>query len=152
MTNNPASLQNLHDIIVSTPVPFWPPAPGWILLLGLFIMLASFLLFRAVIRYHRNAYRRAALAELRLAADGPEPLPLIASLLKRTALVAYRREQVASLTGETWISWLAMTGGKAVPSQVETALTDGVYGGAAADPKALTDFAISWIRNHRGGQ
>ena len=151
MTNDPASLQNLHDIVVPPPVPFWPPAPGWILLLGLFIMLVAFLLVRAVIRYRRNAYRRAALAELRLAAAGPEPLPIIAALLKRTALAAFRREQVASLTGAAWVSWLARTGGRAVPAAVEAALKQGLYGGAATDPKALTDFAAGWIRRHRGG-
>ncbi len=151
MTNDPASLQNLHDILVPPPAPFWPPAPAWILLLCLFIMLVAFLLVRAVIRNRRNAYRRVALAELRLAAAGPEPLPLIAALLKRTALAAFRREQVASLTGETWVSWLARTGGRAVPASVEAALKKGLYGGAATDPKALTDFADRWIRHHRGG-
>ena len=151
MTNDPARLQNLHDIVVPPPAPFWLPAPGWSLLLGLFIVLVAFLLIRAVLLYRRNAYRRAALAELRLAAAGPEPLPLIAALLKRTALAAYRREEVASLTGETWVSWLARTGGRAVPAPVEAALKQGLYGGAATDPKALSDFAGSWIRRHRGG-
>ena len=151
MTNDPASLQNLHDIVVSSPAPFWPPASGWILLLGLFIMLAAFLLIRAVILYRRNAYRRVALDELRQAAASPEPLALIASLLKRTALAAYGREEVASLTGETWVSWLGRTGGRNVPAPVEAALRQGLYGGAATDLKVVTDFAGSWIRRHRGG-
>ena len=151
MTNSHANLQNLHDIVIPSTVSVWPPAAGWILLLCLFILVITFLIVRAVIRYRRNAYRRSALAELRLAAASPEPLPIIATLLKRTAIAAFRREQVASLTGETWVSWLARTGGRAVPAQVEAALKHGLYGGAATDPKALTDFAGSWIRHHRGG-
>lgn len=151
MTNDPASLQKLHDILLPPPAPLWPPAPGWLFLLGLFILLAAFVLIRAVIRYRRNGYRRAALAELGVAAAGPEPLPLIAALLKRTALAAFPREEVAGLTGEKWVVWLAKTGGRAVPAPVETTLKQGLYGGAASEPKVLTDFAATWIRHHRGG-
>ena len=149
--NDFSSLENLHDIVVPPPAPFWPPAPGWILLLGLFILFVAFILIHAVIRYRRNAYRRAALSELRIAAAGGEPLPVIAALLKRTALAAYPREEVAGLTGVAWVSWLADTSGLAVPEPVETALRQGVYGGSAADPKSLFDFAARWIRRHRGG-
>ena len=28
-TGDPASLQNLNDIVALGPVPWWPPAPGW---------------------------------------------------------------------------------------------------------------------------
>jgi hypothetical protein len=151
VTNDPASLQNLYDIVLPPPAPFWPPAPGWLFLLGLFTLLLGFVFARGVIRYSRNAYRRAALAELGVAAASPEPLPLIAALLKRTALAAFPREEVAGLTGSAWVTWLAKMGGRAVPPPVETALKQGLYGGAAGEPKVLTDFAATWIRDHRGG-
>jgi len=149
--NDPGNLQNLHDIVVPPPAPFWPPAPGWIFLLGLIILVLIFVLTRAVGRYRRNTYRRAALAELRVAVSRPQPLISTAGLLKRTALVAYAREEVAGLTGKAWVAWLSKTSGLAVPEPVDTALRQGVYGGATADPKLLSDFAARWIRRHRGG-
>jgi hypothetical protein len=149
--NDPASLQNLSDIVLPPQAPFWPPASGWLFLLGLFILFLVFLITRTVIRYRRNGYRRAALAELQATTAMLEPLPLIAALLKRTALAAYCREEVAGLTGGAWVAWLSKTSGLAVPEPVETALQQGVYGGAATDSKALTDFAAHWIRRHRGG-
>jgi len=152
MTNSSDSLQNLQDIVVAAPVSFWPPASGWIVLFCLLILIMIFLLVRAVLRYRRNAYRRAALAELHRAAASPEPLPLLAALLKRTALAAYAREEVANLSGATWISWLTATGGREVPAGVAAALQQGVYAGSGADLQALLDFSESWIRRHRGGQ
>lgn len=148
--SSPGSLQNLQDIVLPPPVPFWPPAPAWLILLGAVVLLLCFLTARAMVRYRRNAYRRAALAELLSASAAAEPLPLIATLLKRAALAACRREEVAGLTGGEWMAWLSKTSGLEVPEPVDTALRQGVYGGAAADPKALSAFAARWIRSHRG--
>jgi hypothetical protein len=151
---DPGSLANLNDIIEAPPVPWWPPAPGWLFLLGIAVLLLLFLLTRAVLRYRRNAYRRAALAELGRAASVPQPLPLIAALLKRTALAAYPRKTVAGLTGQAWIEWLAATSGLSVPPAVATAFQQTLYHDrhdGAADPKAVSDFAAKWIRRHRGG-
>ena len=33
--NDPGSLQNLNDIVLPAPVPWWPLAPGWWVLIGL---------------------------------------------------------------------------------------------------------------------
>ena len=147
MTNDPASLQNLHDIVVPPPVSFWPPAPGWYLVAGLLLLLILVLLLRVVIRYRRNAYRRAALAKLASASS----LPQIATLLKRVALAAYPRTQVASLTGDAWLNWLAESSGLSIPAPVAVALTRGVYAGAdVADISPVTGFAADWIRRHKG--
>lgn len=110
---NSISLQNLHDIVVPAPVPWLPPAPGWYAL-GLTLLL--FLLWGTVVWYRhwqRNAYRRQALAELARienALDGDKAahllLPRLPELLKRTALAAYGRGEVASLSGKTWLDFL----------------------------------------------
>ena len=70
-----------------------------------------------------DAYRRAALRELR----GAESVVSIAELLKRAALAASPRTQVASLTGSAWVNWLAETGGRPVPAAVSQTLTIGVF-------------------------
>ena len=149
--NDPASLENLHDIVVPMPVPWWPPAPGWLFLGGLLLLLILIVLTRTALRYRRNAYRRVALTELRLAAAGTEPLPLVAGLLKRTAMAAYRREDVAGLTGKAWMDWLAETGKMTLPAPVVTALRQNLYDGGETDPKVLIDFATRWVQRHRGG-
>lgn len=148
--NDPASLENLHDIVVPLPVPWWPPAPGWLFLVGLFFLLLLIVLTRAVLQYRRNAYRRAALTELQLAAVDTRPLPLIAGLLKRTALATYRREDVAGLTGKVWVDWLAETGKMTLPAPVVTALGQNLYDGGETDPEVLIDFTTRWIQRHRG--
>jgi len=112
-------LQNLHDIVVPAPVSWLPPAPGWY---ALALTLLLFLIWGAVVWYRhrrRNLYRRQALAELArietaLAGDGATNLllPRVPELLKRAALAAYDREEVASLSGKPWLDFLDHSGGK----------------------------------------
>jgi Ca-activated chloride channel family protein len=66
------------------------------------------------LRYRRaNRYRREALAELKRMERGgttPAELPTqLALLLRRTALAAFPREQVAPLVGSAWLSFLDRT-------------------------------------------
>jgi len=65
----------------------------------------------------RNRYRREALAELVVIADQYRQDPAngglqIAHLLKRTALAAYPRAQVASLHGPQWARFLCQSSGQ----------------------------------------
>ena len=116
---NSISLQNLHDIVVPASVSWLPPAPGWYALgltLLLLVLWGAFLWYR---RWKRNAYRREALAELAhientLAGDGAAHLllPRLPELLKRTALAAYGRGEVASLCGKSWLDFLDHSIGK----------------------------------------
>jgi hypothetical protein len=105
--------------------------------------------FRAWRKWRANAYRRAALREL---AAG-ESVAAMAEILKRTALVAYPRTDVASLSGPAWLAWLAETGGRQVPTAVSQALTVGVFGdGESANVSQLAAFAAEWIRSHESGR
>src|SRR5262245_11663928 len=61
---DPASLDNLIDIVTPPPVPAWPPAPGWYVVAAVAALLFGWSLWRAAVRWRRAAYRRAALAEL----------------------------------------------------------------------------------------
>jgi hypothetical protein len=141
-----ASLDNLRDIVVPPPVPWWPPAPGWWLILATLAVLAGWFAVRRWRRYRAAAYRRAALREL----AGATGVATAAEILKRTALAAYPRTQVASLSGSAWCRWLESTAGIPVPGTVAEALAEGVFdqtdGQQVADVKA---FAAEWIRTHR---
>jgi hypothetical protein len=146
MNSDPASLANLRDIAMPPPVPWWPPAPGWWFLLATMCLIAVLAAIRGWRRWRTNAYRRAALRSLR----GAESVATIAEILKRAALVAFPRAEVASLSGSAWVQWLAETGGKPVPASLSQALSLGVYAGREiADSSELAGFAAEWIRSHQ---
>jgi Domain of unknown function (DUF4381) len=114
---DPTSLENLFDIVVPPPVPWWPPAPGWFVVGGVLLVLVFWGAWRAWRRWRVAAYRRAALAEWRqLKTHAADPghreaaLQLLPELVKRTALAAFPREAVASLSGEAWLRFLDRTG------------------------------------------
>ena len=116
MSADPASLQNLNDIVLPAAVGWWPFAAGWYLLLGLLLVALAWSGYRSLQRWMNNRYRRAALRELQLQADrinntderdaGLRQIPI---LLKRAALSVYPRSQVASLTGKDWFHFLNST-------------------------------------------
>jgi len=148
MNSDPASLANLRDIATPPPVPWWPLAPGWWMLLTMLGMIMVLMSVRGWQRWRGDAYRRAALRELR----GTEDVASIAALLKRAALAACPRTQVASLSGSAWVKWLAETGGRPIPAAVSEALTVGAYRGSqSADVSEVAAFAAEWIRMHRIG-
>ncbi|HEY8290778.1 MAG TPA: DUF4381 family protein [Acetobacteraceae bacterium] len=146
MTHDPADLSNLRDIALPTPIPWWPPQPGWWLLLAGLLVLVLFGVAWLVRRYRANAYRRAALRALQQ--TGPEAL---AALLKRTALAAVPRATVAGLTGNAWAAFLEQTGG--FPRSAEVTLTRATLDPARPlDPtgvEAARSAMRRWIRRHR---
>jgi Domain of unknown function (DUF4381) len=114
---DPTSLENLHDIITPPPVPWWPPAPVWYVLGGIALVLAVWAGWRGWRRWQAAAYRRAALTELqrlkaRTADDAQRGLALqeLPALVKRTALAAFPRQAVASLSSTAWLEFLDHTG------------------------------------------
>jgi hypothetical protein len=62
---DPTSLENLFDVVVPPPVPWWPPAPGWFVVGGVVLGLVFWTVWRVWRRWRAAAYRRAALAEWR---------------------------------------------------------------------------------------
>ncbi len=107
---SPAELP-LRDIHLPEPVGWWPPAPGWWLLLGLALAGAAAWAWLAWRR--RTRVRRAALAEWKrieetYAADGDVARLArdLSILMRRAAVTADERPRVAGLTGEAWLAWL----------------------------------------------
>lgn len=156
MNPDPGSLENLRDLAVLAPVAFWPPAPGaWIVLAGLVAMLV--LVLRDARRRHRaNAYRRAALAELDALAASPRPdarsIERVSEVMKRAALVAFPREQVAPLSGARWADFLAGSGrGKLDAPALRRLLCEayGTHGPEPADIRRLIEQARIWVAAHR---
>lgn len=156
MSSDPTSLSRLHDVIAPDPVPLWPLAPGWLWLLGMLALVLAALGLRGLIRFQRNRYRREALrelAQLQARADA-DVLADLSVLLKRTALTAFPREQVARLTGEPWFAFLDRSGGTDFSGGTGRILEDATYHAAAPGPEAnslqpLFAEVRQWIQQHQ---
>lgn len=127
------------------PISMMPQTVGWIWV-AFGLIAGLLLLIRKGLRRHRaNAYRRAALAALSDAGDDPAR---IAQIVRRTALAAFPREDVAGLTGEHWLAFLDRTlpgdGFSDGPGRV---LAAAPYRDVPVPP-GLTELAQKWISNH----
>jgi Domain of unknown function (DUF4381) len=119
---NPTDISSLplRDIHLPGPIGWWPPAPGWWLLIALLVIgLALYAL-----RYYRSRHRRVALRTLKRVRNaleqGAEPvacLQSVSTVLRRfamtTAAAARGRAatvvaepDVPGLIGDSWLEYL----------------------------------------------
>lgn len=146
MNGEPDSLDRLNDLVAPPPLPWWPPAPAWYVVIALLLLGIAFAAWKAWRRWRANAYRRAALAGLERADGALE----IAALLRRTALAIAPRAEVAALSSSAWPDWLDRRGPEAMPAEVRAVLARALYAPAPApDPAALRAYARRWISHHR---
>jgi hypothetical protein len=146
-------MANLTEIGTPDPVGWWPPAPGWYLLAGLLALIVLRLAWRRFRRWQSNAYRRDAVRELRtIAESGASGLSDLPELLKRVALVAYPRSDVAALSGDAWLHFLDRTLDTVEFSQgAGRLLPDLAYTSPALgdrEVRALIDLSRTWITRH----
>lgn len=156
---NPVATQALplRDIHLPPAPGFWPPAPGWwvlaiLLLVGLLTAIVYGLRLHRLHRHRRNVL--AALAQLGEGeSTGSRGAPLaaaVSALLKRVALARFPRKEVASLTGEAWLTFLDRTGGGGGfvngPGRVLAAAP--YTPEAVVDGAALIDLAKDWVRRN----
>jgi Domain of unknown function (DUF4381) len=147
---DPADLSNLRDIVLPAEVSLWPRAPGWWIVGVAGLAAAAILAAMAVVRYRRNGYRREALHAL-ATAEAQE----ISTVLKRAALAAWPREQVASLSGTAWLAFLDRAGDTTdFTSGAGRHIAPLAFGGAVGEEARTAAFAAarSWIRHHRRGR
>lgn len=163
MKENVLSIMDLRDIVLPTPVALWPPAPfAWILLAVAGIGLAV-LIRRGISRWRAGAYRREGLSNLRrieskfltLGSDMAAVREL-SVLLKRVALAAFPRKEVAALYGEDWSQFLDRTcKGCTFTAGSGHLLAVTMCAGSDASPpntretNQLVGQTRSWIKGHR---
>ncbi len=160
MSDPASSLELLHDIVEPAAAAWWPPAPGWCILLALCVLALLAGLLRAFIHWQRNRYRREA---LRLLSQLPpargewerdrQRLAAVAEILKRTALTAYPRGQVAMLSGGEWFEFLDKTGNTRFRKGIGAAMEASIYSAAGGAWQAeqfaeLETQVRQWIRQH----
>tara|TARA_Y100000758_G_scaffold269300_1_gene210702 strand:+ start:923 stop:1450 length:528 start_codon:yes stop_codon:yes gene_type:complete len=106
----PMMLSEMIDLLPPVPepaaVPWWPQTWGWALLGVAVLVAAAVFGWRRYRHWRANRYRQAALQELRQRLAAGEGAPALAEVLRRTALVAFPRPEVASLSGESWVAFL----------------------------------------------
>lgn len=147
-------MQLLHGVSEPDPVSMLPVTPGWWIVFAWLLAVLVLAILYFLQSYRRNRYRREALATLAAIDKQKELSPdrsaqLIATLLKRTALAAYPREDVAALIGQDWAEFLVKSA-NADPKVADAApmLAASAYR-PDADGRLLSDPARRWIRLHR---
>lgn len=104
----------LRDIHGLDSVPWWPLAPGWWFVLGLFALIPLLIGIRYWVIYNGpwlgwrgDARRQLQLLKKALPTDDPrEVAGRLSELLRRIAMARTGRREVAGLTGEMWLHWL----------------------------------------------
>lgn len=158
--DDPGRLDRLADIVSPPPAPWWPPAPGWYVVAGIAAAALLAIAVNEFLRWRRNAYRRAALRELETlvaaAKTDSARWTELPPLLKRVALAAYPRHDVAGLSGEPWLAFLDETAGShtftAAPGQTLLSLAydpQSVRRHTPEDLAKTADAVRAWIREHR---
>jgi len=147
------SLDALRGIRIPEPVSMAPQTAAWWVLFAVLALLVIVLALLAVRRWRKNQYRRDALT--RLDGLGPDELAQLPELVKRVALDAWPREEVARLSGEPWLAFLdrSLGGGTAFtagPGRVLPALAyDGDLSPTGAASDELVALVRTWIRKHK---
>jgi len=144
----PAVLDRLHDFYQPAAPSWMPQTIGWYIVFGLLGLLALWAAWHLLARWRHNRYRREALRELEHTDVSGIPV-----LLKRVALAAWPREEVAPLSGEPWLQFLETHGGKGAFAKDTGRLLVGLdyteIMPSAANERAIREAAGDWIRRHR---
>jgi len=155
----PMMLSELIDLLPPVPEPapvsWLPQTWGWAVVgLTLLVLLAWFS-WRRYRHWRANRYRRAALQELAQRLAAGEGAVALAEVLRRTALVAFPRAEVAALRGEAWCEFLNRSTAPDKPcfdAQAIAQLSRLTYRQqAAADGtslNALRQRVERWIKTH----
>lgn len=137
-------IDRLVEPTAPDPVPLTPQTWGWAILAAVVAAALALFIRRQLLRYRANAYRREALAELASCGDDPAE---VAAILRRAALCAWPRGQVASLTGQAWLRFLDDNGG--FPRDEGAELLSAPWRPDRKPSPSLRRAAEDWIRNHR---
>ena len=156
MNENVDPLAELRDIHLPAPPELWPPALGWWILAALLTALFCYGIYRTYQIWQKNAYRRHGLKELESLFtrehQNTELLADINDLLKRVALKCSPREEVAHLTGESWVAFLdSKMPGHQFTMGAGQVLIDGPYAKASVDINRveLQKVVKTWIQTHQ---
>ena len=149
----PDPLAELRPLHLPVDIGWWPPAPGWWMLVLLLIALAAW----ATVVWRRGSARREALRVIGAVEQTDLAGPMLAQeinlLLRRYAIACFPHHDAASLTGQSWLEFLHRHGaGGDFRSASAQALTGAAFAAHAdVDRDALIGLARGWIKHNCQG-
>lgn len=149
--NLPQLLDLMKDPVAPEHVSFLPQTTGWWIVLGWLAAVFLIVSWHRLRRWQRDRYRREALKTLRSMEKRREELEAgdIATLIRRTALAAYPRSDVANLYGDAWVEFLKKSSrNDRLIRKSADALASAAYR-ADVDALQLIKPARRWIQVHR---
>ena len=109
---DPAAIP-LRDLHLPDPVGWWPPGPGWWLVMWLALFAIAWFTHLYVVRRRQGSARRYALRQLdgylQAYSEHGNAVTFgrqVSELVRRTMLAYAPRHEVAGLTGDAWLAWL----------------------------------------------
>ena len=146
-------LGDFNEVVSPAPIDWLPQTPGWYVVAAALLALAARYGWRRLRHWYRNRYRSEARRRLRALEDAENPLAEVNRLLKLTAMAAFSRQQVASLSGEAWTQFL---NAQCQPTPFDhedcKLLSAGVYEGAGVDATSgtrLLQASLRWVDRHK---
>ncbi|MFE8069547.1 DUF4381 domain-containing protein [Marinobacteraceae bacterium S3BR75-40.1] len=144
-------LAALKDIHLPPPVGFWPPAPGWYVLVLLALVLAGLLawgLFRLRRRRQWRQRVRATLPALPSAESNTGRFfTELNGALKRYARERYPEANPAVLSGAGWSRFLADKAPSLPGTELEKLAASGIEPRPKLTPREARELAQQWLRS-----
>ncbi len=152
----PQLLEQLRDIHAAAQPGWWPPAPGWWLLVALALVALAFLLRWWLHRLAVWRRRRAWMQRLdqldaswNPAEQGREYLAELNRLFRAVALRAFPDQDCARFEGERWVDFIRARLPEAGSAAALGALANGPYQPVPRfDAEALRALARAWVSRH----
>jgi len=98
----------INEIIEPESISFWPPQPGWYIILVIVLVLVFVFIWKRYQKWVKNEYRRKAVASINALSETDVNLSFeLNRVLKIVALNSYGRSVVADLYGDKWLAFLS---------------------------------------------
>jgi hypothetical protein len=144
----PPELAQLKDVHELAAISWWPPAIGWWIVAGLLLIGVIAALIYIYPRWRLRSYRQFFLKQLQHIQQTKDDTQTqrLNFLMKKLALLAFPRTQVAGLTGKAWANFLREQGPKnRTLTTLQQVLGEQQFQSAAIDAPELWKDAQAWV-------
>ncbi|AOE49317.1 DUF4381 domain-containing protein [Kangiella sediminilitoris] len=119
-------LEQLRDIHSPTNIDWWPLAPGWWVIIALFILVAALLIAKYFVKKHHYRFSHYAIAELSDLKNSHESrwLAQTQHIMRRLSLCYLPRQSVTQLSQNEWVDLLKATNNNSLSSKSLQAFGD----------------------------